>query len=592
MSFAEEAAPMLMTSYAAPLSAEDDTSTPADTVYVGETELSDGEWTADGLTDSTGTLPASGYAYYKDGVLTLNNFEYEGEGFCYEKRYYVEDFEYYQYNALIYSDAALSIALEGDNSLCAKSPYFYEENNGFYNSYYTKGIVTNFLEISGSTNSSLSLNASDGISAYNGIVISNSTVAVTAYDGIYSKNDVTITNSTVNIDSYYEGIFVSKGNLTISNSTVDIVSDFYSGIETSKSNVSISDSTINILSYGEGIFISMGSLNIFDSTVDIVSNFYYGIETYRSTVSIAGSTVKLVSNEKDGIYVKYGTVSITGSTVNLDSCYGAGIYVYNYNSDSNYIGDLAITNSTVTIVSENNGIYAYGKVNITDSTVTINSNCHGIYTTSRYSQPLPVNETVLTAPDIIITRSNITIDAAYYTLRSETGITLIECELPEDMEIVIVDDEYVDDEDEDSSDSIPVMLSLTSEIADESNAGESTEEFENPIYTVVDADGQAVHHLIITYNKPADDPTDPETEDTVSPIPNLNLTGIRLTENGKTKTLPSAIGSRRTLTFTPAEGYYVADVLVNGKSVGAVEKYTVVTVPSITVEVIYEEIEG
>ena len=52
--------------------------------------------------------------------------------------------------------------------------------------------------------------------------------------------------------------------------------------------------------------------------------------------------------------------------------------------------------------------------------------------------------------------------------------------------------------------------------------------------------------------------------------------------------LPAAIGSRRTLTF----GEGVLDVTVNGTSVGAPEKYTVVVTGPMTVEVIREENEG
>ena len=306
----------------------------------------------------------------------------------------------------------------------------------------------------------------------------------------------------------------------------------------------------------------------------------------ENTYNIVIDGAKITSSSENGICADGDFAIVNNSTANFYSRHADAICVY---------GTVSIIDSTLDLATDCDahdyaGIYA-DAVEITDSTVTINSNCHGIYT---YDSSLSYeelsdevsDETAESAADITITRSNITIDAAYYTLRSETGITLIDCELPEGMEIAVVDDEY-----EDSPDYIPVMLSLTSEITDESNAGESTEEFENPVYTVVDADGQAVHHLVITYNKPADAPAEP-AEDTDSPVPNLNLTGIRLTENGKTKTLPSAIGSRRTLTFTPAEGYCVADVLVNGKSVGAVETYTVVTVPGITVEVIYEELEG
>ena len=296
--------------------------------------------------------------------------------------------------------------------------------------------------------------------------------------------------------------------------------------------------------------------NIIIDGAKIISSSAWGI-CAEGNFTITDSTANFYSAEADTIYVS-GTVSVTNSTLNLTTdC---------------YYTDYA-------------GIYA-DAVEITDSTVTISSKCNGIFVDPMYTGIEPMNETsvetsdetVSNTPDIIITRSNVTIDAAYYILRSERGITLNDCELPEGMEIAVVEDEYY------YSSEPAMLLTAASEGSNEPEA-----EFEYPIYTVVDANGEAVHHLVITYNKPTDEP---ETEDTTSPVPNLNLTGIRYTENGKTKILPSAFGSRRTFTFTPAEGYCVADVLVNGKSVGAVEKYTVVTVPGITVEVIYEEIEG
>ncbi|MBR3821207.1 MAG: hypothetical protein IKJ37_06245, partial [Kiritimatiellae bacterium] len=48
------------------------------TVTVGAVELSDGQYTSDGV--SITETPGDSYAYLKDGVLTLHNFTYEGDG--------------------------------------------------------------------------------------------------------------------------------------------------------------------------------------------------------------------------------------------------------------------------------------------------------------------------------------------------------------------------------------------------------------------------------------------------------------------------------------------------------------------------------
>jgi len=59
------------------------------------------------------------------------------------------------------------------------------------------------------------------------------------------------------------------------------------------------------------------------------------------------------------------------------------------------------------------------------------------------------------------------------------------------------------------------------------------------------------------------------------------------------KTFKMAYGSTRTIKITADEGYEVADVIVNGKSVGAVEKYTIKGArTTYTVKVLFEEIDG
>ncbi len=71
-------------------------------VQVGQVELEDGEYTTNGMSKIAGEPTGTGYAYFKDGVLTLNNFTYSGGG----------------YNlSAIYYNHALTIKVEGENNI-------------------------------------------------------------------------------------------------------------------------------------------------------------------------------------------------------------------------------------------------------------------------------------------------------------------------------------------------------------------------------------------------------------------------------------------------------------------------------------------
>ena len=88
----------------------------ASEVYVGGVGMNDGDYLAVGATATQTTKPSGGYAYYKDGKLTLNNYSYEGKGYLYNssKVYY----------AVIYSKNDLTLELIGNNTLTQTKFYF------------------------------------------------------------------------------------------------------------------------------------------------------------------------------------------------------------------------------------------------------------------------------------------------------------------------------------------------------------------------------------------------------------------------------------------------------------------------------------
>ena len=82
-------------------------------LWVGGVEMNDGDYLANGATATTTTEPSGGYAYFKDGVLTLNNYEYEGAGVTQSN-----SLGSYTWAVLIsHNTIPLTLNLKGDNKL-------------------------------------------------------------------------------------------------------------------------------------------------------------------------------------------------------------------------------------------------------------------------------------------------------------------------------------------------------------------------------------------------------------------------------------------------------------------------------------------
>ena len=100
----------------------DPTKLPAETIYVGGVELSEGQYVMNGETTATTGEPAedeSGFAWYTpDGTLLLVDYTYQGRGYEYSSGNY----------ALVYSTGTLYVALGGENTLKQTSSH----NMGIY----------------------------------------------------------------------------------------------------------------------------------------------------------------------------------------------------------------------------------------------------------------------------------------------------------------------------------------------------------------------------------------------------------------------------------------------------------------------------
>ena len=247
-------------------------------VYVGGVPMEDGDYLASGADEVSKTVPASGgYAYYKDGVLTLNNYVYSGDGYIY---YYYDEYDYYT-GAVYCTLEELKVVLQGESALTNTLDY-------------SDGMVMEkgTLVISGT--GTLDISAAYGISSYS------------VYDEEADESvggNVTIESGTVLINTEDAGIF-AYGNVTVKEGTLEIISQYYTGIFAS-GNVVVNGGILRIATYDDR-----------------------GIEIYGSVIINGG--VLDISAYSDAIYAEGGItpdgekVEIllpTSGTVSDDGCY-------------------------------------------------------------------------------------------------------------------------------------------------------------------------------------------------------------------------------------------------------------------------------
>ena len=175
---------------------------PPEGVYVAGVEMNDGDYLANGASAVTTAAPTEGgYAYLNDGVLTLNNFVYEGEGFEYDT-----DLDYY---AVIYSTVDLEIVLVGDNTLIQMADD-------------SEIIISNDLTFSGT--GCLTAEGVYGITVYGTLTIDGGAISVETDFGcaIWVDDDIEINNGELEIVSVYGGIISENGTVSINGGTIDV----------------------------------------------------------------------------------------------------------------------------------------------------------------------------------------------------------------------------------------------------------------------------------------------------------------------------------------------------------------------------------
>ena len=387
-------------------------------VRVGDVVMTDGDYLPSGATEVTRTRPTvGGYAYYKDGILTLNSFNLSSPGGVVENLYSTEAY------AQIFSAGDIVIELIGDNELRVGID---EELGIYYCSYNVfsmrsitirgTGSLTTLSSNIGIMAKSLTIDGGDlvidstissAISAIDftlndGSVTALSWGGVTALtaqinggelriipsdnDGVFGlcsetltinggkiivkggyaieSNHLTVTGGIINLEAYDYGISnaifagdKSNSTLTISGGEINISSDataiFFTG------DINITGGELNAQGY-IGISISDGSLNVTGGYADVYG-IITGIMAHYADVSLSDGCL-LVMGEEGGIVIigEDNSFTVSGGMLDIYGC-ATGIYLD---------GKATVSNGAVYISASDESIVA-GEIEISGKSTVL-----------------------------------------------------------------------------------------------------------------------------------------------------------------------------------------------------------------------------
>lgn len=196
-----------------------------DTICVGGVEMEDGDYLANGASATASTKPSGGYAYFKDGELTLNNYVYEGAGVP-------ESNGYLTWAELISYKIPLTLNLKGDNKLIF-APDSEEISTCYAVSSYDEYDCNLTVEGDGklSTNAMRLLYSDVSDIIVNGGIIEGTILALNKgfiMNGGYVKGDINTNNNLIinggtiyggTLSSSYGDIIINGGNILAVNRT-------------------------------------------------------------------------------------------------------------------------------------------------------------------------------------------------------------------------------------------------------------------------------------------------------------------------------------------------------------------------------------
>ena len=345
-------------------------------LYVGGVGMNDGDYLASGATETTTKRPTTGgYAYYKNGVLTLNNYQFTGEGFAYEYDGYSDE----KYFALIYSATDLVIELVGSSNLVGTA-IFYDEDHDYYFNADTDGVrVKGDLTVRGK--GSLNIKVEDDGFYIEDLIFESGTVTIGSNDEAIESDSITVLDGAL--------ITVSEDGVDSKNVTVK-GGEFYLLPEDDDDDVELDTQTLTVTG---GKLVVKGCYGIYADYVTVSGGVVeveaeYGAITPWDTekedgfVTISGGKVTLYSEYSDAIY-STGDVTVSGGEVTLYGDYGiyadgnvtvtgGELEIEAYDDAIYAAGDVTISGGDIYTYSYSyNGISAYGNITISGGDVVI-----------------------------------------------------------------------------------------------------------------------------------------------------------------------------------------------------------------------------
>ena len=366
-------------------------------IYVGSVGMEDGDYLACGVTEPTKTQPATGgYAYYKDGVLTLDNYEYEGEGYWYDVS------QDWSYSCVLFSEKALHVKLVGQNklintaengdgdgiivdgNLTVSGTGSLELDADYYGIYcddYFDEAIDDYVEGSLIIQSgTLSIDADDAINIAGNLTMDDGKLVVSAYyTAVEVQGDVKINNGTMELVSSASDGLSCYGKLTINNGCVYIDSRF--GAMYAEEGITIAEDVVELL-YPAGGSISFEQdilgYCIVDAKGNIATKIVIGpaVEHTWSTDYVYNNEAHWhICTDDDCFLAKYSSMyaDVEGSAYGVHDTNGTdGVCsVCGYNTKKNvmvYVGNVGLANGEyldnngrISTVAPSAGDYAYYK---------------------------------------------------------------------------------------------------------------------------------------------------------------------------------------------------------------------------------------